>query len=210
MPGSAMLQDARKVAGDTHSGGSENTLATLNVGTLESKVYAVKVNTSARVFTYHEHSEAIRLGGSRGMSETIRRVVEHPMKKRFDTTPSDAALRAEDGWVDMDVRWLLTRETVGAEHSVFGITVFPPGSKHDIHRHPNAEEFEYLVSGRGIARVGDADVELGPGEVVFVPTNDYHGFENTGDEPVFMIWGYAGAANLDEAGYVRYVDDHPA
>ena len=86
----------------------------------------------------------------------------------------------------MDVRWLLTRETVGAEHSVFGITVFPPGSKHDIHRHPNAEEFEYLVSGRGVARVGDADVELGPGEVVFVPKNDYHGFENTGDEPVFM------------------------
>ena len=119
------------------------------------------------------------------------------MKKSFDATPSDAALRAADGWVDMDVRWLLTRESVGAEHSVLGITVFPPGSKHDIHRHPNAEEFEYLVSGRGIARVGDADVELGPGEVVFVPKDDYHGFENTGEEPVFMIWGYAGAANLD-------------
>jgi hypothetical protein len=46
--------------------------------------------------------------------------------------------------------------------------------------------------------------------VDFVPTNDYHGFETTGDEPVFMIWGYAGAASLDEAGYVRYTDDHPA
>ena len=102
------------------------------------------------------------------------------------------------------------RRTPAAEHSVFGITVFPPGSKHDIHRHPNAEEFEYLVSGKGIARVGDADVELGPGEVVFVPKNDYHGFENTGDEPVFMIWGYGGAASLDEAGYIRYVDDHRA
>ena len=138
------------------------------------------------------------------MSETIRRVSDHPMKTSFEATPRDVALRSEDGWVDMDVRWLFTRETVGAEHSVFGITVFPPGSKHDIHRHPHAEEFEYLVSGHGIARVGDADVELGPGEVVFVPTNDYHGFENTGDEPVFMIWGYAGAANLDEAGL------HPA
>src|SRR5438552_2455079 len=86
------------------------------------------------------------------------------MKKSFEATPSDAALRSEDGWVDMDVRWLLTRETVGAEHSVFGITVFPPGSKHDIHRHPNVEEFEYLVSGHGIARLGAADVELVPGE----------------------------------------------
>jgi len=150
------------------------------------------------------HSEVTTL------SETICRVSDHPMKKSFNATPSDVALRAEDGWVDMDVRWLLTRESVGSEHSVLGITVFPPGSKHDIHRHPNAEEFEYLVSGRGIARVGDADVELGPGEVVFVPKDDYHGFENTGDEPVFMIWGYAGAASLDEAGYIRYADDQPA
>ena len=150
-------------------------------------------------------------GGQPIVSETtIRRVSDHPMKKSFDATPSDVALRSEDGWVDMDVRWLLTRDTVGAEHSVFGITVFPPGSKHDIHRHPNAEEFEYLVSGHGMARVGDADVELGPGEVVFVPKNNYHGFENTGDEPVLMIWGYAGAASLEEAGYIRYVDDHPA
>jgi oxalate decarboxylase/phosphoglucose isomerase-like protein (cupin superfamily) len=141
------------------------------------------------------------------VTETIRRVSEHPFKKRFDTTATDGALRAEDGWVDMDVRWLFTRDTVGTEHSVFGITVFPPGAKHDIHRHPNAEEWEYLVSGHGIARVGDADVELGPGEVVFVPRNDYHGFENTGDEPVFMLWGYAGAASLDEAGYIREVDD---
>ena len=148
------------------------------------------------------------------MSTEIDRpvVTEHEKKIHVDQVGPQHGAQPEDGrpgWVDMDVRWLLTRDTVGAEHSVFGITVFPPGSKHDIHRHPNAEEFEYLVSGRGIARVGDADVELGPGEVVFVPKNDYHGFENTGDEPVFMIWGYAGAASLDEAGYIRYVDDHP-
>src|SRR5690242_21739042 len=91
---------------------------------------------------------------SRVSETTIRRVSDHPMKTSFDATPSDAALRAEDGWVDMDVRWLLTRETVGSEHSVFGITVFPPGSKHDIHRHPNAEEFEYLVSRSEERRVG--------------------------------------------------------
>ncbi len=87
------------------------------------------------------------------MSETIRRVAQHPMKKGFDTTSSDAALRAEDGWVDMDVRWLLTRETVGAEHSVFGITVFPPGSKHDIHRHPERGGVRVpRVGSRGRAR----------------------------------------------------------
>ena len=107
---------------------------------------ALRVNAIAGVFTYHEHLQATgRLGGDMA---TIRRVAQHNrMKKAFDTTPSDAALRAEDGWVDMDVRWLLTRETVGAAFRVRHHSV-PPGSKHDIHRHPNAEEFEYLVSGR--------------------------------------------------------------
>src|SRR6476661_9555782 len=118
-------------------------------------------------------------------------VAEHPRKVVVAATEPDPGL-PDRGWVDMDVRWLVTNETVGSTKTVFGVTFFPPGAKHDIHRHPNAEEVEYLVSGRGIARVGDADVELGPGEVVFVPKNDYHGFENTGDEPVFMIWGYAG------------------
>src|SRR4051794_35915292 len=75
---------------------------------------------------YHERTRR-RTGGSH-VSETVRQVSDHPLKKSFDTTPSDLALRSEDGWVDMDVRWLLTRETVGAQHSVFGITVFPPGS----------------------------------------------------------------------------------
>ena len=144
------------------------------------------------------------------MSETIRRVSEHPMKKSFDATPSDAALRAEDGWVDMDVRWLLTRDTRRRRALGLRDHRLPPGVEA---RHPPAPERRGVRVPRlrhGIARVGDADVELGPGEVVFVPKNDYHGFENTGDEPVFMIWGYAGAASLDEAGYIRYVDDHPA
>ena len=143
------------------------------------------------------------------VSDTIPRVSEHPMKRSFD---DDAERRraAVRGRLDGHGRPLAAH----ARHRrrrAFGLRDhrLPPGSKHDIHRHPNAEEFEYLVSGRGIARVGDTDVELGPGEVVFVPKNDYHGFENSGDEPVFMVWGYAGAASLDEAGYVRYADDHP-
>src|SRR6476661_4545898 len=85
---------------------------------------------SQSLFSNDKRIQMSRPGGD-DVSQTIRRVSEHPMKKSFDATPSDAALRSEDGWVDMDVRWLLTRETVGAEHSAFGITVFPPGSKHD-------------------------------------------------------------------------------
>jgi mannose-6-phosphate isomerase-like protein (cupin superfamily) len=82
-----------------------------------------------------------------------------------------------------------------------------PGAKHDVHRHPNAEEVEYIVSGSGVAQVGEADVEISAGELVFVPANEYHGFHNTSDGETVMVWTYAPAASLEEAGYIRKADD---
>ncbi|MGC4110432.1 MAG: cupin domain-containing protein [Nocardioides sp.] len=114
----------------------------------------------------------------------------------------DASLSADDGWIDMEVRWLVTAETVGSEQTVVGRTVLKPGSKHDIHRHPNAEEWEYVVSGSAIKHVGDDSVRLEAGDVVFVPANVFHGLENASQtEPVVTVWGYSGAASLEAAGY---------
>jgi len=107
----------------------------------------------------------------------------------------------------MDVRWLVTKDTVGSTETVFGVTIFQPGSKHELHRHPNAEEVEYIVSGRGIAYIDEDAVDLGPGEALFVPRNAYHGFENTSDEEVVMAWCYSGAASLEEAGFVTLRED---
>jgi quercetin dioxygenase-like cupin family protein len=133
-------------------------------------------------------------------------VTEHPYKVSLQNTAPDAGL-PDRGWLNMDVRWLVTDETVGARQTVFGVTIFPPGSKHEIHRHPNAEEVEYMVSGSGIAWVGEDAVELGPGEAVFVPQNAYHGFENTSGEEAVMAWLYAGAASLAAAGFVTRRED---
>ncbi|MBO3750126.1 cupin domain-containing protein [Streptosporangiaceae bacterium NEAU-GS5] len=141
------------------------------------------------------------MSGSSGGREPVR---EHPMKVTVEGVTADGALRAEDGWVNMNVKWLITADTVGSASTVFGITVFPPGARHEIHRHPHAEETEYIVEGHGIARVGDDDVIMGPGDIVFVPRDDYHGFVNTSEtERAVMVWCYGGAASLEAAGYER-------
>jgi quercetin dioxygenase-like cupin family protein len=115
----------------------------------------------------------------------------------------DGTLAAEDGWIDMEVRWLITADTVGAEKTVVGRTVLQPGSKHDIHRHPNAEEWEYVLSGSAIKHIGTESVSLVAGDIVFVPADTDHGLENASDtEPVVTIWGYSGAATLEAAGYI--------
>ena len=136
-------------------------------------------------------------------------VNQHPNKVSVRETESSPGI-PERGWLNMDVRWLITKDSVGASKTVFGVTYFPPGSKHDIHRHPNVEEVEYLISGSGIAYVGDDAVELGPGEAVFVPQNAYHGFENNSDAEVVMAWYYAGAASLEDAGFVTQREDEEA
>jgi oxalate decarboxylase/phosphoglucose isomerase-like protein (cupin superfamily) len=40
-----------------------------------------------------------------------------------------------------------------------------------------------------------------------VPQNEYHGFENTSDGDVVMAWYYAGAASLEDAGFVTRLED---
>jgi quercetin dioxygenase-like cupin family protein len=128
---------------------------------------------------------------------------EHPQKIRVGNVAADPSLTADDGWVDMSVQWIVTRDTVGSRHTVFGITIFPPGARHDIHNHPHAEEVEYLIEGAGIARVGDANVAAQAGDVVFVAENEAHGFWNTSPtDRAVMIWCYGGAASLQDAGYV--------
>jgi mannose-6-phosphate isomerase-like protein (cupin superfamily) len=133
-----------------------------------------------------------------------RALEDHPQKIRVSDVAADATLDAEDGWLDMGVQWVITRSSVAAvKKTVFGITTFPPGARHDVHRHPNAEEVEYLIEGEGVARIGDAEVALRVGEVVFVAENEAHGFRNTSaTERAVMIWCYGGASSLDEAGYV--------
>jgi oxalate decarboxylase/phosphoglucose isomerase-like protein (cupin superfamily) len=145
-------------------------------------------------------------------SENDRPVVrDHRRKVNIEDVGGNGVTAPEagkPGWIDMDVRWLVTRDTVGADESVFGVTYFPPGATHDIHRHENAEEVEYLIQGEGVARVGDDNVAMGAGDAVFVPRNDYHGFCNTSEtETAVMVWCYAGAATLEEAGYITEAQD---
>jgi quercetin dioxygenase-like cupin family protein len=134
-------------------------------------------------------------------------VDQHPQKVRVADIAADPNLSADAGWVNMAVQWVVTRHTAGAEQTVLGITTFPPGAKHDIHRHANAEEVEYLVEGEGLARVGDVDVRMRSGDVVVAKAGELHGFHNTSaTERAVLIWTYAGAASLEEAGYEHVPD----
>jgi quercetin dioxygenase-like cupin family protein len=118
-------------------------------------------------------------------------------------------LKRDEGWIDMKVQFLISAMNAGAEKIVFGRTVFAPGSRHEWHRHANAEEIQYLESGHGTVLDGDEEISVVAGDVVFTPRNRWHGFRNTSDaDDAVVIWCWAGAASRDEAGYEARSDGH--
>ena len=143
------------------------------------------------------------MSDDRGLSASDLPIVDqHPQKIRADAVAVDRTLTDDDGWVDMSVQFLATRQSIGTEHAVLGYTTMPPGSRHEPHRHPNAEVIVFLTHGEGLYLVGDVLVRLGPGDIATSRAGEAHGFWNTSTtETARMVWAYGGAASLAEAGY---------
>lgn len=111
-------------------------------------------------------------------------------------------LRAKEGWIAMAVQFLVDEEAAGARKLVFGRSVFPPGARHEIHRHGAAEEVVFLVEGQGIVTNGDEEFPLARGEVAFTPQNEWHGFRNTSEtDQAVLLWVWGGAGSIGAAGY---------
>ena len=128
-----------------------------------------------------------------------------PVKRkiRLKEGKVDKSLKDEDGWVKTVPVWLVTEE-IGAKYGTFGYAELPPGSIHELHTHPNADEVFYVISGHGMAQCGDQEFEINAGDTVFTPAGEPHITKNT-DENISLIgiFAYMGQPSLEKAGYVR-------
>src|SRR5690242_1729942 len=62
--------------------------------------------------------------------------------------PKIEGLKREDGWVDMQVQFLIDKKSAGVDN-VVGWTVLKPGARHENHRHHNCDEFFIVLKGKG-------------------------------------------------------------
>src|SRR5262245_16825777 len=79
--------------------------------------------------------------------------------------PKVAGLKRKDGWVDMQVQFLIDKASAGADH-VVGWTVLKPGARHERHRHHNCDEFFIVLKGHGHIYTDDGEAPSGEGDVV--------------------------------------------
>ena len=124
-----------------------------------------------------------------------------PYRTRIDHVPMVSGLRREEGWVDMQVQFLVDKHAAGSEDFLLGWTVLPPRARHERHRHQRADEFFVVLQGQGLIYTEAGREPAEKGDVVFTPRGHWHGFDNTGSEDVVLVWGWSGAGSLEDAGY---------
>jgi len=114
--------------------------------------------------------------------------------------PKVEGLPREDGWVDMQVQFLIDKASAGVDH-VVGWTVLKPGARHERHRHRNCDEFFIVIKGRGHIYSDLGEEPSAEGDVVYSPRGCWHGFNNTSSEDVVLVWGWMGAGSIEASGY---------
>jgi len=114
--------------------------------------------------------------------------------------PKVEGLKRDDGWVDMQVQFLVDKKSAGADH-VVGWTVLKPGARHERHLHRNCDEFFIVLKGHGHIYGAHGEEPSGEGDVVYSPRGCWHGFNNTSNEDVVLVWGWMGAGSIEDSGY---------
>ena len=121
--------------------------------------------------------------------------------------PKAEGLKRDDGWIDMQVQFLIDKKSAGADN-VVGWTVLKPGARHERHLHRNCDEFFIVLKGHGHIYGEKGEEPSVQGDVVYSPRGVWHGFNNTSDGDVVLVWGWMGAGSIEDSGY-EVPKEHP-
>jgi quercetin dioxygenase-like cupin family protein len=130
-----------------------------------------------------------------------------PYRTNLRDVPRVEGLSPREGWINMQVQFLIDEKTAKSDKLVLGWTVLPPGARHERHRHFQAEEFLLVLKGSGEIYTDEGNEPAEEGDVVFTQRGHWHGFNNTSAEEVVLVWGWSGAGSLESAGYEVSHDD---
>jgi mannose-6-phosphate isomerase-like protein (cupin superfamily) len=140
--------------------------------------------------------------GNKGTGKIMRMY-----RTNINDVPKVEGLKRDDGWVDMQVQFLIDKKTAGADH-VVGWTVLKPGARHENHRHHNCDEFFIVLKGHGHIYTDHGEEPSREGDVVYSPRGCWHGFNNTSNEDVVLVWGWMGAGSIEASGYEVHPESH--
>ena len=99
----------------------------------------------------------------------------------------DVAVVRRGGGVE--TRPLITRANAPASPIATGITSFPKGEGARTHTH-NCDEQVTVLGGQGLVEIDGATTAVGVHDTTYILAGAPHRFENTGEEPLTILWIY--------------------
>ena len=88
-------------------------------------------------------------------------------------------------------RMLIDEESVGAKKINLNHGTLKPGKNTGGGKHPCPyEEIYYILRGEGLLTIGEKTYKVGPDTVAYIPCEEFHRLENTGDTDleILTIW----------------------
>jgi len=65
-----------------------------------------------------------------------------------------------------------------------------------------------VLKGHGHIYTEEGQVPSAEGDAVYSPRGCWHGFNNTSDEDVILVWGWMGAGSIADSGYEVHPQSH--
>jgi mannose-6-phosphate isomerase-like protein (cupin superfamily) len=78
--------------------------------------------------------------------------------------------------------------TAGSSRLAMGTQLLVPGGRIPMHLHQKQEEILFVQSGEGEVVLDGARYPVCAGTTLFVPPMAWHGVENSGPEPMLLVW----------------------
>ena len=94
---------------------------------------------------------------------------------------------------------LASARTSSAEHLTTTLAVIEPGGEQRIHSH-RPEQVYFILEGSGFMTVGDETQRVGPGDCVFIPSEQPHGLKNDGE---LTLRYFSAAASVYPPGHLE-------
>jgi quercetin dioxygenase-like cupin family protein len=89
------------------------------------------------------------------------------------------------------VKWVANNDVAPGCEQSFGLVHILPGKTNPEHWHTAAEEIVFMLSGICHVRVGDRELELTPGQTLFIPLGVKHELTNYGWDPVVYVCSFS-------------------
>ena len=90
--------------------------------------------------------------------------------------------------------WFANARQGNCREMTVGRCVIKPGCANPLHSHPNCTEVLVVLAGRIAHRIeGGAEIEMGPGDVITLPTGLPHNARNLGDSDAVLLVTFSSA-----------------